>query len=84
MPAAFQFPARDQQFWAPITTNRYWDDPALTTNIDPQHTRFFYARWQVIGRLERGATIQHAQAEMDTILARLDRADPDKNRATGA
>src|SRR5262249_45692778 len=26
MPATFQFPARDTQFWAPITTNRYWLD----------------------------------------------------------
>ncbi|HXX22714.1 MAG TPA: ABC transporter permease [Terriglobia bacterium] len=83
MPPTFQFPARDQQFWAPITTNRYWDDPALTTNIEPQHTRYFYARWQVIGRLQPGATIQQAQAEMDTIFARIDRTDPDQNRATG-
>jgi putative ABC transport system permease protein len=35
MPASFQFPARDQQFWAALTTNRYWDDLALTTIINP-------------------------------------------------
>jgi len=83
MPASFQFPARDQQFWAPITTNPFWGDAALSTNIDPRHTRLFYARWQVVGRLKSGASIQQAQAEMDTIYARIARADPDENRGTG-
>ena len=46
MPTTFEFPARDQEFWAPITTNRYWDDSALTTNSDPAHSRYFYERWQ--------------------------------------
>src|SRR5262249_42203302 len=33
MPATFQFPARETQFWAPITTNRYWlDQPAWEKN----------------------------------------------------
>src|SRR5882762_1209296 len=51
-PATFQFPDKDQQFWAPITTNRYWRDPALTTKIDPRNTRFFFGRWQAVGRLK--------------------------------
>jgi Acidobacterial duplicated orphan permease len=74
MPATFQFPARDQQFWAPLTTNRYWDDPALTTNIDPQHVRYFYERWQAIGRLSPGATLAQAQTEINSIFRR---SEPD-------
>jgi len=31
MPRTFQFPERDQQFWAPVTTNRLWGDPSLNT-----------------------------------------------------
>ncbi len=83
MPATFQFPARDQQFWAPLTTNPGWGDPALTTNIDPRHIRLFYARWQAIGRLRPGVTLQQAQAEMNTIFRRINRADPDGNRGVG-
>src|SRR5206468_14328 len=50
MPRSFQFPARDQQLWAPLRTNPWWSDPALTSEIDPRHTRGFYARWQAAGR----------------------------------
>jgi predicted permease len=82
MPATFQFPARDQQFWAPLTTNRYWDDPALTTNIDPQHTRYFYARWQAIGRLSPGATLAQAQTETNTVFRRSE-LDLDKTPIPG-
>jgi len=70
MPASFQFPARDQQFWAPLTTNRYWDDLALTTIINPQHTRYFYERWQAIGRLSPGVTLAQAQTETNTVFRR--------------
>jgi predicted permease len=83
MPESFQFPARDQQFWAPITTNPYWNDPALTTNIDPRHTRNFYARWQAVARLKQGVSLQQAQAEMTAIFTRTERTDPDKNRGIG-
>ena len=70
MPASFQFPARDQQFWAPLTTNRYWDDLALTTTINSQHTRYFYERWQAIGRLSPGVTLAQAQTETNTVFRR--------------
>jgi putative ABC transport system permease protein len=78
MPPTFQFPAGDQQFWAPLTTNRYWDDPALQGNIDSRHTRAFYERWQAIGRLSSGTTIAEAQTEIDAVFLRSD-ADPERN-----
>ena len=82
MPPTFQFPARDQQFWAPITTNRYWNDPSLT-RIDPSHSRYAYERWQAVGRLTEGAHFDQAQAEMTTTLTRLSKSDPDPNRGSG-
>lgn len=82
MPETFQFPARDQQFWAPITTNRYWGDPALTGNTET-HSSGFYQRWQVIGRLKSGINVQQARVEIDTIVARLRQADKDPNRGIG-
>jgi putative ABC transport system permease protein len=82
MPATFQFPARDQQFWVPITTNHFWGDPALTIT-DPGHSRGFYQRWQAIGRLKRGVELRQAQVELSTIFARIRQADNDPNRGEG-
>jgi len=82
MPQTFQFPARDQQFWAPITTNRYWNDPSLA-RIDPSHSRYAYERWQAVGRLAEGVHFDQAQAEMRTLLSRLSQSDPDPNRGSG-
>lgn len=80
MPQVFQFPASDQMFWAPITTNPYWNDPGLTTHIDPRHSAGFYQRWQVIGRLRNGLTLQGAQLDTDIILQQLAQHDPDAFR----
>jgi predicted permease len=80
MPATFQLPNKDQQFWAPITTNRYWRDPALTTKIDPRNTRFFFGRWQAVGRLKNQVRFQQARAEINTVFSRIAQSDPDKNR----
>jgi predicted permease len=82
MPASFQFPAGDSQLWAPITTNRYWGDPALNSH-DAQHFRGFYARWQAIGRLKDHLPPQEAQAELDTLFSGLERVDPDPDRGSG-
>jgi len=81
MPATFAFPNKDQQFWAPITTNRSWQEAALTTNIDPSNTRLFFARWILVGRLKSAVTVSQAQTEIDSLIARLNQSDPDKNRA---
>jgi putative ABC transport system permease protein len=83
MPEEFQFPARDQLFWAPITTNRFWGDPDLTSRTDPRHNRYFYERWQVVGRLHQGITVKEAQAEVSVFFQQLSTSDPDKFRAAG-
>jgi putative ABC transport system permease protein len=80
MPNVFQFPAGDQMFWAPMTTNPYWGDPALTINIDPRHSAGFYQRWQVIGKLRNGTTLQAAQRDTDAVLRQLAQFDPDAFR----
>jgi len=80
MPATFQFPAHDTQFWASITTNRYWlDRPAL----DKTHVRGFYARWNVVARLKPDVSLQKAQAEMNILANRLEQNDPDLNKGHG-
>jgi predicted permease len=82
MPETFQFPAADSRFWAPITTNRYWGDPAVTIN-DGYHSRGFYARWQVIARLKEGVSPQQAQADIDATFSGLQKTDSDPNRGIG-
>ena len=80
MPATFQFPARETQFWAPITTNRYWLDRPARDNI---HARGFYARWNVVARLKPDVPLQQAQAEMNILAKRLEQSDPDLNKEHG-
>jgi putative ABC transport system permease protein len=82
MPETFQFPSVDSRFWAPITTNRYWGDPALATN-DGSHSRGFYARWQVIARLKASVGPSQAQADIDAIFSSLQKTDSDPNRGIG-
>jgi putative ABC transport system permease protein len=82
MPATFQFPARETQFWAPLTTNRYWLDPAAR-EVTPKHARGFYARWEVVGRLKSGVSLQQAQAEMSVLEKRLEETSPILNRNVG-
>ncbi len=82
MPETFQFPAADSRFWAPITTNRYWGDPAVTIN-DGSHSGGFYARWQVIARLKVGVSPQQAQADIDATFSSLQKTDSDPNRGIG-
>jgi predicted permease len=64
MPPTFQFPARDVQFWAPITTNRYWlDRPAP----DPARNVNFFQRWNLVGRLKADVSVAAARAEANAI-----------------
>ena len=77
MPPAFQFPARDVQFWAPITTNRYWDD---AVPFDLNHSWGYWARWNAVGRLKQGVALDQAQSEMAVVKKRLERSAPDRIR----
>ncbi len=79
MPANFQFPARDIEFWAPITTNRSWlDRPTRGIN-----GRGFYARWNALARLKPGVSVEQAQTEMKVLAPRIDQREPELNRGLG-
>ena len=78
MPADFQFPARETQFWAPITTNPHWLDRTV-----PGSARGAYARWNAIGRLKPDVPIGFAQAEMNVLATRMQQRDPDLNGGLG-
>jgi predicted permease len=78
MPAAFQFPSNNVQFWAPITANRYWGE---AIPFDPNYSRYVYTRWDAVARLKPRATLEQAQSEMSTINARLQQAAPEWHRA---
>jgi putative ABC transport system permease protein len=79
MPPDFQFPAREVQFWTPITTNRYW----LERTAKGTNTRGYYARWNAIARLKPGVSLEHARTEMNVLAKSLERRDPDLNKGLG-
>jgi len=66
LPPGLTYPD-DVDLWIPASL-----DPAR----DPRNNRMYEA----IGLLKRGVTVRQAQAELDTISARLDAAFPDTNR----
>jgi putative ABC transport system permease protein len=68
MPANFRFPNRSVEVWAPLILEA--EDAADRTN----------AYFNVIGRLEPGATLEGARAELSTIASRLERQYPDTNK----
>jgi predicted permease len=72
MPASFQFPGRDVQFWAPITTNTNWTDQPAQDGI---HSLGYFWRWHAVGRLKAGVPAETAQAELNAIGAQW-RGDP--------
>src|SRR5262249_48832965 len=82
MPANFQLPFQDTQFWAPLETNSTWNDPGLRT-FDPNHNRYFYARWQALARLREGIGLAQAQNEMKVAFARANEEQPDPSRGRG-
>ena len=85
MPATFQFPTSATQFWAPISTNRLWNDPAVDIK-DSNRSRGFYARWTILGHLRPGATLASVGSEVNLIERRLARSNPivDPNAALHA
>jgi putative ABC transport system permease protein len=91
MPPQFRFPflagnwenrvEGEVQLWAPLTTNPNEEpSPSDPFNLtSPQGT----SRFQVIARLNPKMPLQAAQAEMDTIAARLALQYPDSDKTLG-
>ncbi len=71
MPEGFEFPRAMSELWTPLAPS---DD--FKTN---RTAHFLYTR----ARLKPGVTIAQAQAEMDTITARLRQQYPDTNNQRG-
>jgi predicted permease len=71
MPAAFEFP-RGVDLWLPISSAM---NPRTTENRGAVFL-------QAVGRLKPGVTLQQAEAELDTIIARVAAAHPE-TEATG-
>jgi putative ABC transport system permease protein len=66
MPRGFAYPD-EVEMWVPMS---------LSSSSDPRDNR----QYEAIGRLKPGVTFKQAQAELDTISARLDAANPSTNR----
>jgi predicted permease len=71
MPRSFQFPTREDQLWVPIAF------PAEEASQRGNHYL------EVVGRIKPGVSLKQAQAEMDTIAARLAQQYPDYNVRIG-
>src|SRR5260370_7864923 len=67
MPPTFQFPAKDLQFWAPITTNPYWDQPPGHDSVHGSGADGFHWRWIAVGRLNTNISPERARLELNTI-----------------
>src|SRR5436190_9619065 len=78
MPHGFEFPVQNEplDLWTTIA-----DDAAGTTPMTAQRGAHFL---HVIGRLKPGVSKAQAQAEVDTIAARLEQQYPDTNTHKGA
>ncbi len=74
MPREFHFPASNDLFWTPT---RFGE-----RDYTPQERTNNYL--EAVGRLRRGVTLAHAQAEMDLIAAQSERQYPKENKDTGA
>lgn len=72
MPPDFQFPSREVELWTPIAF----------TNQEVANRGSHYL--QVVARLKPAITLQQAQAEMNTIAARLAQQHPAENTNLGA
>jgi predicted permease len=81
MPAKFRFPFVDVQLWAPLTTNPF-EAPSASDPLNlnrPQGN----ARFQVIARLNAKVALVDAQAEIDTIAARMSSEYPETDKTLG-
>lgn len=67
MPPSFQFPARDVQFWAPITTNQHWGEDTSKVDVHGSGADGFHWRWIAVGRLNPGISADKAREELSAI-----------------
>ncbi|HEY6251325.1 MAG TPA: ABC transporter permease, partial [Candidatus Angelobacter sp.] len=68
MPPVFQFPARDVQFWAPITTNAHWGEATSRTYVHGNSgADGFHWRWMAVGRLKQSVSPEQAREELNAI-----------------
>ncbi|HEX8423880.1 MAG TPA: ABC transporter permease, partial [Pyrinomonadaceae bacterium] len=72
MPSHFQFPTREDELWVPL---------AFTPQEAANRGRHYL---QVVARMKPGVTLEQAQAEMNTIAARLQQQYPNQNTDIGA
>ena len=70
MPRGFRF-RYDTDFWLPVRRGM------LDTERRRSHS------WQVVGRLKKGTTLDHAQAQIDVISAQLTEAYPESHENKG-
>jgi putative ABC transport system permease protein len=71
MPRGFQFPDTDDQLWVPL---------GLSPDQLANHGSHFL---RVVGRLKPDVTVAQAQADLETVAARLTRQYPDSNTSVG-
>lgn len=64
MPAGFEFPSRDLDFWLP-----------LRPGAEERESRRAH-EWRVLGRLKPGVSVAQAQAAMEGLVARIAAAHP--------
>jgi putative ABC transport system permease protein len=72
MPPDFEFPLKKTQMWSPLPLDRWKSRREMSGPL------------LVVGRLKQGVTMEEAQAELDTIMQRLEQAYPEENREKGA
>jgi predicted permease len=81
MPEQVRFPFVDVKLWAPFTTNPF-EEPSSNDPLNLNRPQSV-ARLQVLARLKWDVPLRDAQAEMDTIAARLAREHPDTDKTLG-
>jgi putative ABC transport system permease protein len=75
MPPGFSFPTRSIDVWVPVRWDPAWKAQAF----------FRRAHWiRPIARLERGATLETANAQLQVVVDRLSKEYPATNRVMGA
>ncbi len=72
MPPEFVFPLSATQMWTPLPLDRW------------ESRREMNGPLLVVGRLAPGITMERSQAELDTIMQRLEQEYPQENRGKGA